>query len=456
MRRGLKRRKSLLWKYLLLMALAVMLLPVSLGVVTVLLYEPVRAYVQDGGGGRLTESDLERLWHEEADALAGAAPERVAERLAAWKADYPEASVIWVDAEGRTRLPLADGAPFPEQWTVPETIRFMKEGYDSDPFTVVALLGEEGEGGFAAIQLPRSLFAKVRYGVAEYAAIVGVLLVLALFMALSAFFFYRVRRRLLRLRDAMTSPAEDGLPGPVAPKQPDEIGLLEEAFNGMLAELTRSREREREEEALRRRLIANLSHDLRTPLTAIRGHAHRLGQAAADAESRESAALIDRKIGQMDRLIDNLLSYTLLSAGKYPYRPQPTDVARLVRASVAGWYPAFEREGFEVDVDLPERPVLWEIDPVWLERVLDNVFQNVLRHAGDGKYVGLRLEIEPNGAAALSIADRGPGMTGASAGKGAGIGLSIAEMMLREMRLQWSVDTGPGGTTAVIRAAAAV
>ncbi|HZG84754.1 HAMP domain-containing sensor histidine kinase [Paenibacillus sp.] len=438
------------------MALAIVLLPVSFIVMTMLLYEPVRTYVPDGNGGRLTEADLERLWHEEASTLAGAPPGRVERRLAAWKESYPEASVVWVDASGRTRLQLPGETPFPDRWTLPETIRFMKEGYDSDPFTVVALLGEEGEGGFLAIQLPRSLFSKVKYGAAEYAAIVGVLLVLALFMALSAFFFFLVRRRLLRLRDAMTSPAEDGLPRPVAARRPDEIGLLEEAFNEMLAELKRSRAREREEESLRRRLIANLSHDLRTPLTAIRGHAHRLGQEADGAESRESAALIDRKIGQMDRLIDNLLSYTLLSAGKYPYRPQPTDVVRLARMSVAGWYPVFEREGFEVDVDLPDRPVLWEIDPAWLERVIDNVFQNVLRHASDGKYVGLRLRVESNDAAALSIEDRGPGMTGDSPGKGAGIGLSIAEMMLREMRLQWSVDTGPGGTTAIIRAAATV
>jgi signal transduction histidine kinase len=449
-----KKRHSLLWKYLLLIAVAVLVLPVAFTTITILFYEPSRGILPDGEGGFLSATDVERLWHEEAERLAAAPQADVAAKLERWRAEYPDSRVVWVDEEGRRVSQSPEGAGFPERWTRAETIRFMKDGYDADPFTVVAQLGSQGERGFLALEVPRRVFESEpvnRYGAGEYSAIIGTVLVLALFMAVSALFFYRVRGRLLRLRDAMTSPsAPGGLPEPVEARLPDEIGLLERSFNEMLEELARSREREREEERLRRELIASLSHDLRTPLTAIRGHAYRLAQEASSDAGRESAALIDRKIGQMDRLIDNLLSYTLLSAGKYPFHPKPTDVARLLRTTCAGWYATFEREGFEIDVDLPDEAVMWLVDPGWLERVLDNLFQNVLRHAKDGRYVGVRLEADAQGEAVIAVSDRGGGMGSDSGEKGAGIGLSIAKLMLREMRLDGAFDSGPDGTTVTI------
>ena len=61
---------------------------------------------------------------------------------------------------------------------------------------------------------------------------------------------------------------------------------------------------------------------------------------------------MESSVVSMDRLIDNLMAYTLLMANKYQYAPRSTDVLRFVREHLATWYPLFEREGFEVDVDL--------------------------------------------------------------------------------------------------------
>lgn len=76
----------------------------------------------------------------------------------------------------------------------------------------------------------------------------------------------------------MVFTGQEGLPQIVPPGKPDEIGRLEEAFNTMVTELKAGRAREAEEEALRKRLVADLSHDLRTPLTVIRSHLHVLGK----------------------------------------------------------------------------------------------------------------------------------------------------------------------------------
>jgi len=285
----------------------------------------------------------------------------------------------------------------------------------------------------------------------NYITLIG--FVLALFVAVSWLFFYRIRKRLLRLQEAMAEPtAGQGLPQPIDTagfSRPDEIGQLEASFNRMIRQLANSRHREEEEEALRRRLIANLSHDLRTPLTVMRGHASRLRKEALSPEGSASLDAVDHTITHVGELIDDLLAYTLLTAGKYPYRPEKTDMVRLARTSLANWYPVFEQADFRIELELPESSTFWwEVDPQWMQRVLDNLFQNIQRHARDGRYIGIAMDAERE---SLAINDHGPGMDGQSGERGAGIGLSIATYMLREMGLQAEFMFDESGTTVRIR-----
>ncbi|GGD86876.1 sensor histidine kinase [Paenibacillus nasutitermitis] len=271
--------------------------------------------------------------------------------------------------------------------------------------------------------------------------------ILGTFILISWLFFYRIRKRLLRLQGAMARQSDNGIPHPVSIEKRDEIGQLEVSFNNMIQELETSRHREKEEEGLRRQLIANLSHDLRTPITAIRGHAYRLKKEPLSVKGQESLDSIDTKITHLGQLIENLLSYTLLTSGKYPYRPVESDIVRLVRTSFAAWYPVFENMGFCIELELPETTFKWKVDPQWMERMLDNLFQNILRHAKDGKYIGIQVETKLQ---RIIIEDRGPGMNGESAEKGAGIGLSIADLMRQEMKLHWEFETNAGGTKILI------
>ncbi|MFC4597694.1 sensor histidine kinase [Cohnella hongkongensis] len=286
----------------------------------------------------------------------------------------------------------------------------------------------------------------------EYRSMVVLIcLIFAVFISISWLFFNRLRQRLIHLQEAMSVPA-DGvrIPRPlsVRTERVDEVGQLEASFNRMIQQLENSRRRELEEEALRRKLIANLSHDLRTPLTVIRGHASRLRKEPLSPEGRDSLEAVDRTITRIGDLMDDLLAYTLLTSGKYPYRPVPTDIVRLARASIASWYPAFEQAGFHIEADLPEQAALiWEVDPQWMTRVLDNLFQNVLRHAETGRYVGIAVNTEQE---RLTIEDRGPGMGESSADRGAGIGLAITTHMLKEMKLQADFASDENGTSVTI------
>ncbi|HZH58805.1 MAG TPA: HAMP domain-containing sensor histidine kinase [Metabacillus sp.] len=232
------------------------------------------------------------------------------------------------------------------------------------------------------------------------------------------------------------------IPDKVTVGEIDELGELEISFNKMIERLEASRLREQEEEELRKELVANLSHDLRTPLATIRAHAYSLKNEHISSNGQKSIEIIDKKIDHLHTLIENLLSYTLLTSGKYTYKPQNVDVNRAIRLSLSAWYPIFEKEQFTVDIELFEKTVHWQMDPNWFERILDNLFQNVVRHAKSGQYI--RILCEEN---TIYIKDKGPGMKNKSDQTGVGIGLSIIELMTTEMDISWSIQSSSKGTT---------
>ena len=388
-------------------------------------------------------------WHKEAASLSGMKPEMINERLQRFKREYPETSIFWVDGESRTRLKLPENLEVPEQWSALRTVAFMKNSIDSDPFTVVAYIGgkELAGQGFMVLQLPRS-FLNNPDEITSEATIFTLFLVAMLlsFILVSWLFFARIRKRLLHLREAMTSPGANGIPELVVLRKPDEIGQLEAAYNDMVAQLEDGKRREKEEEELRKSLISSLSHDLRTPLTVIRSHIFSLEHEPLTEKGKASLALMESKIGDLGGLIDNLLSYSLLTSGRVQLALEPRDVSRLVRESAAAWYAVWEKEGIEADIDLGDEPLVWMVDELWFKRILDNLFQNVVRHAKSGGYIGIHgSELRGNGPA-LVISDKGPGMEGETSAKGAGIGLAVVDVLTKEMGIRYSVDTSAEGT----------
>lgn len=275
--------------------------------------------------------------------------------------------------------------------------------------------------------------------------------IIVAFVILSWLFFLKLQKRLARLQEVMSFSAENNsFPKPISVQSDrmDEIDQLGISFNWMIQQLEDSRKRAFDEELLRHRLIANLSHDLRTPLTILRGHVTSLNKESMSFEGQNSLTEINHTITRVGDLMDDLLSYTLLTSGKHPFGPVSTDIVRLVRASVAAWYPVFEDKEIQLDVDLPaEETFYWVADPNWMTRVLDNLFQNILRHAAEGKYANIMVDVEKE---QIIIADRGPGLDNSSYERGAGIGLSTCNYMLKKMNLKANFTSNENGTSVAI------
>src|SRR5690606_15571967 len=275
--------------------------------------------------------------------------------------------------------------------------------------------------------------------------------IIVAFVVLSWLFFLRLRKRLIGLQEVMSYSAKHHtFPKPISVQtdRMDEIDQLATSFNWMIQQLEESSKREHEEELLRHRLIANISHDLRTPLTILRAHVTRLNKEAISSEGLESLTEMNHTITRVGDLMDDLFSYTLLTSGKHPFQPTSTNIGRLVRASVAAWYPVFEQKDIQFNVDLPtEETFSWEVDPTWMTRILDNLFQNIHRHAAEGKYASIVVDVDKE---QIIIADRGPGMDQSSDERGAGIGLSASAYMLNKMKLKAVFVSDEQGTSVAI------
>ncbi|WP_058300852.1 sensor histidine kinase [Gorillibacterium timonense] len=455
--------KSLLMRYMMILLTAIMLWPLLIPLSSLLYSLPFVSGQDEPTSPYQSRTYMTERWHREATALKDAKASQISSKLLDLKNEFPEASMFWVDGNGTSRLELPFQSSIPDHWTASDTVAFMKKSFDADPFTVVAFIGKETESdvttqGFMVVQVPVHLLKETNVPVyVAHVFIVMLLILLGFFIFISTWFFFRLRRRLVKLEKAMI-PGKDrgGIPKPVSISREDEIGRLEYAFNGMVTELAAGRAREAEEEKLRRELIANLSHDLRTPLTVLRSHAYSLEKENLSAGGRDSLRLLNAKAEDVGRLLDDLLSYTLLAAGKYPVQLERLDMGRLLRTHAAEWYPLLEQNGMELDLDTPEYPIFWQVDANLMGRVLDNLLQNAVRHAADGRYIGIRLIALGKGAGAkeeeiVEICDHGPGMESRSERGGAGLGLAIVELMLREMGLVSETVSSPDGTMIRIR-----
>ncbi|WP_436374640.1 sensor histidine kinase [Cytobacillus sp. BC1816] len=402
------------------------------------------------------ESDpnhIEEKWHADAAELENSSSETIQRLFSKWKKDYPDASMFWVDEKGNVLEQLDVKGDLPANWTPAFTAKFIKERYGGDPFTVISFIGGDEKNGFIVLEIPRDLFLPPIVEVTEKYGLLlgaGLLLIISLFIIVSFLFFRGIRKRLLHLQEAMERRDMDNLPIGIDVKKNDEIGQLEQTFNEMIIELKESKQREQEEEQLRRELIANLSHDLRTPLTKINAQTYSIAKENLSPEGKQAVKALETSIVNIDRLIENLMSYTLLMASKHKQELIELDAVRFVRESMASWYPVFEKESFEVIIELEPFEEKWQADPVWLSRIFDNILQNVLRHAKDGLYLEVATESTYEYDEIIFI-DHGKGLNNSSGEKGAGIGLSIIDLMVKGMKLDWEMESGVDGTAIRIR-----
>lgn len=191
------------------------------------------------------------------------------------------------------------------------------------------------------------------------------------------------------------------------PRQ-DELGLLARDVDRMAERLQEAQERAASAEEARRYTVATVSHDLRTPLTALLAHAEAVRTGVTDDVDR-SLVVVQEKGLQMKGLIDDLFELASLDADHGPWKTRRVDVSEVVRVAVAGMLPQLEAAGMSVDPNIPDETLPADLPSGKLERVLDNLLSNALKYGASGGWLGVRVG-RREGTIRIAVADRGPGI----------------------------------------------
>lgn len=132
--------------------------------------------------------------------------------------------------------------------------------------------------------------------------------------------------------------------------------------------------------------ITNLAHDLRTPITAIRGYAQILLQSTElSAENLEAVKIINERIELLNQLLNQLFLYARLEAGELNFNTERIDINNVLRSVLVSFYQSFEAKGLEPLLAISEEPFIIEGDKNALIRIFSNVVSNAIVH-GKGGY----------------------------------------------------------------------
>ncbi|VFA87969.1 MtrAB system histidine kinase MtrB [Gordonia paraffinivorans] len=243
----------------------------------------------------------------------------------------------------------------------------------------------------------------------------------------------------------------------------DDMARLAMSFNDMAESLSKQITHLEEFGSLQRQFTSDVSHELRTPLTTVRMASDVLyeGRDELDPVRKRSVELLDKELDRFETLLNELLEISRHDAGMAELAAERMDMAIPIDAALDTVRHLAEETGTELVLDLPAEPVMAEIDPRRVERILRNLLANAIDH-GERKPVTLTMRSDGD-AVAITVRDQGIGLRPGeeklvfnrfwrsdpsrfrrSGGTGLGLAISIEDARLHQGRLEAWGEPGKG------------
>lgn len=274
-----------------------------------------------------------------------------------------------------------------------------------------------------------------------------------------------LRDPLTMLSDVMDDFAANGKPNVPEYSGPKEFEQITGSFDSLERQLVESENERKELEDQRQKLIADISHDLKTPATVIQGYADALAGGLVRPEDLEKyIRIIQSRSTQLTELINTLFEYSRLEHPDIQLDLKIDDFCEYMREYFAGIYDELDTRGSSIVIDIPEERMMLPFDHALMKRVFDNIISNSLKHNGGhvNLYAGIHQDEDE---IIVQVGDGGKGISedlresifkpfvvedsARTSGKGTGLGLSIARKivklhggsirLLSENETSWSV-----------------
>ena len=230
---------------------------------------------------------------------------------------------------------------------------------------------------------------------------VSTLAAIGIALLLGSFLAYTLTRTLRELTAATQALSHGKLGLQVEVRSQDELGQLAQSFNHMSSEMAHS-------VALRRKMTADIAHDLRTPLTVILGYT----EALSDGKLKPDEEMFDvmhTEAQHLSHLIDDLKVLSLAEAGELPLSPQPVQPGKLVSRTAEAYRVQAEVKGIHLRTQIePNLPEI-EVDMERMAQVLGNLMNNALRFTDIGGEINLAAGLQA-GEVVILVSDNGRGI----------------------------------------------
>jgi len=191
----------------------------------------------------------------------------------------------------------------------------------------------------------------------------------------------------------------------------NEFAELQNTFNGMAARIERETALREKSENDRRRLILDISHDLKNPMSSIQGYAEMCMNKPdmTERERGEYLQVVRQNSRRANRLLTELFELSQMDSPDFSIKPVKTDLCEYLRQVCGGLVPQLEHAGFRYEFDIPEESVFAPLDADRFGRIIQNLSDNAMRHNPWGTTVALSLTVQ-NQHAVIDFHDDGIGI----------------------------------------------
>lgn len=273
----------------------------------------------------------------------------------------------------------------------------------------------------------------------------GIILILILVVIVLSFYIYQSRKSVQKMNYILEDILNGNLDRKLIAKNHSELTQTYFMINQIVKKYKEEFVNLKQSEKTYKRLVTNLSHDIRTPLTSLMGYLGATKDGIVSGEEKEEYLKLSyEKAIVLKNYIDTLFEWLKLESGERIFEFQRLDLCELSREVMIEWIPQLEQNQIEYQISIPDREVELLLDESSYRRILNNLLQNVLIHSQANL---IKLEIhEIQERVCISLVDNGIGISrrdlphifermyrcdSARSGKGNGLGLAIVNELVK-------------------------
>ena len=228
-------------------------------------------------------------------------------------------------------------------------------------------------------------------------------------------------------------------------------------INALLEKYLKTKADYRRSEITSKKMLSNISHDIKTPMTVILGYLEIMQ--LSETPSDEMLKKVERKAQSVMELINQFFTLSKIESGDMDIELYRVDICEICRESVLDFYELLSNKKLYVKVDMPETPIYIQGNKEALQRILFNLISNVIRYGADGKYLGISLRDDDRNVY-VDVTDKGKGIDKAFADsifdrlftmedsrnrniQGNGLGLTIAKNLAQRLGGTITLESSP-------------